>query len=174
MSGRHQHLPADRLRNCPDILCRRTPISRSGVVTKVAYQTARLPRNGTTIWRRNSGRIAPRRSTSPAQWSNWIDFSPCFMTIICLFPGSLSSASGSSTISEVPKEWPRHALSWVRLWRSWGHAHPRNQLWYELVGDAFTRHKRSIVLLAEVRLLQRRRAYVGKASPSQRDLSRTN
>src|ERR1700744_6577916 len=171
MSGRHQHLPSDRLRNCPDILCRRTPISRSGVVTKVAYQTARLPGNGTIIWLRNSGRIAPRRSTSPAQWSSWIDFSPCFMTIICPFPGWHTNASGSSTISEGRKEWPKHALFCARLWRSWGYGHPRKQLRYELVGNAFTRHKRSIVLSAEGRLLQRRWTDVGKTAPSQRDLT---
>ena len=109
--SRHHHLHVDRFRNCSRILCRRTPISRFGVVTKVVYPTARLPRSGTIIWLRNSGRIAPRRSTSPAQWSSWTDFSFCFMTIICHFPGSLSSASGSSTVSGVPKEWPKHALS---------------------------------------------------------------
>src|SRR5215469_3720172 len=140
----------------------------------MVYQTSRLSKNGRIISLRNLGRIAPRRSTPPAQWSSWIDFSPSFMTIICLFPGSLSSASGSSTISEVPKEWPKHALSSARLWRSWGHAHPRNQLRYELVGRAFKRRERSILLPTEGRLLQRYWTYVRKASPSQRDLSRAN
>src|ERR1700733_35303 len=174
MIGRRRILRAKKLRNCSVILRRRTATSRSGLFTKEVYPIARLPRNGTSISVRNSGHRAKMQSPSPEQWSNWIGFSPFFRTIICRFPGSHSSASGSSTISVVAKEWPKHALSWARLWRSCRHANPRNQLRNELVGHAFKRRERSILLPAEGCLLQRRWTYVGKASPSQRDLSRTN
>ena len=121
-------------------------------------------------------RAASRRGdrTSPAQWSSWTDFSLSFMTIICRFPGSHSSASGSSTISVARKNGPNtrcpgHAYGGVggmyirviSFGTNWWAMHSRD------TNDPFCFRRKAAYFNAAG-------PYVGKASPSQRNLSRAN
>ena len=121
----------------------------------------------------NSAPRAPKRSRLRTRWPNWTRF-------------SASSVDGNRALPSLAFEriwflhYPsrprangcRHAPFWECSRRSWRHVRPRNQLRNELVGDAFARYERSVLLPAEGGLVQRRRPDVGKAASSQRDLPR--